>query len=385
MQKAITRCLTIVRIFPSRCFWWDNIHRTYGPVNKTFPYSNLALQFNCQRSFFTKGAAPASKKDSPEKTPLRVKNNSPKKTDSPVKNDIDSPIKVRSKKKSRVIESDEEEENEVNLDENTKSEEIKTEKEMKPNDSVKDKKDDAVKSTPKAKDKSEVNTIKEEEASPLKSPGGFPIRKTARKSMGMGSAVKRKSLADSSPKASDIQSPAKRRKSETPVQSECLEDKDDLGIKPLPCDDVEMKEDIKEDEEVKKIKDEEEIDEKPKKSQKTKKTPDSKKTKSSKSSESKNKPVHDFFSPKVKKEVKKEQITPESKKKSPKKEPKSPEKIKKEDKAEKITKDIKNETTDEVDRLCISKILPQMEIEREQTNVKANFPHSTLHDFAHLH
>ncbi|XP_055954640.1 DNA ligase 1 isoform X2 [Patella vulgata] len=318
-------------------------------------------------SFFTK--PPASKNREPsEKSPMRVKNNSPKKVDSPVKSDVDSPIKVRSKKRSRIIESDEDEENEVkpveetkideklevdkklDLDEKSNKTEEKgiTSKTKKKLDSFKNSKvaDDEIKSpkvnkksenlesskTPKSKTP-EVITVQDEEtdtstvASPLKSPGGFPIRKTARKSMGLGSAVKRKSIADS-PQSAPVESPAKRQKSESTVKTD-----EDLGIKPLPADtdDVEMKETETEEKseiEIKnKIKEEikEEIEDTKKEEVRSKKVKKEKGKSNSPGSKTSKKPVNDFFSPKAKKEtkddLKKETVvSPKSKQTSPKKE-----------------------------------------------------------------
>ncbi|KAK6187598.1 hypothetical protein SNE40_005591 [Patella caerulea] len=366
MQKAITRCISSmgIRNAPLGCLWWENVHRTHSRIRITVsPRHSVILVPIIKRSFFSK--PPASKNSVPsEKSPMRVKNNSPKKVDSPVKSDVDSPIKVRSKKRWRIIESDEDEENEIEPVEVTKNDEKtevdqklevveksnKTEekgitsKTKKKLDSFKNSKAaDEITSpkvnkkpenlenskTPKSKTP-EVITVQDDQtetvASPLKSPGGFPIRKTARKSMGLGSAVKRKSIADS-PQSAPVESPAKRQKSESTVKTEAKTD-EDLGIKPLPADidDVEMKETEEKSEIKKEIKEEikEEIEDTKKEEVKSKKVKEKRKSNSPGSKKSK-KPVNDFFSPKAekekKKDVKKETVvSPKSKQSSPKKE-----------------------------------------------------------------
>ncbi|XP_071106130.1 DNA ligase 1-like [Haliotis cracherodii] len=174
-----------------------------------------------------------------DKSPLKVKNGSPSK-------ESDSPIKAPSrKKKARIIESDDEEENvDVVMEEtdegkgdnpDVKSSQEKS-KEEKPVTTViktphKDK--------PEGKDSGvSSQSSPSEPSTPVKSPCGIPKRKTARKSMGGGSAVKRKSVSQS-PK---IDSPAKRKKKLISDDEEEEGQDSETGVEEIKQDDIEMKE-----------------------------------------------------------------------------------------------------------------------------------------------
>ncbi|XP_041362593.1 DNA ligase 1-like [Gigantopelta aegis] len=171
-----------------------------------------------------KMAEKSKKKETPKKkvktkSPLKQKNSSPSK-------DLDSPIKVSTKKKrARVIESDDEDEineekqketaevtkevkKEVVVDENVavvEKEELKPQETVMPTPSVESQSDKNSQAFSQSPSRSSTSVP----VTPVKSPTVIPPRKTARKSF--GSAVKRKNM-DQSPQSLGVESPAKRKK-----------------------------------------------------------------------------------------------------------------------------------------------------------------------------
>ncbi|OWF35231.1 DNA ligase 1-like [Mizuhopecten yessoensis] len=157
-----------------------------------------------------------SKKKVPKKSPLKPKNSSPP------KKDLDSPVKAPSKKKSRarIIESDDEYEEENNKE----SVAMETEEADQTKDVEKEEKTD--KNDEKGEDEKEEDSGVSSQSSTevtatspaAKSPFGIPVRKTARKSMGS----KRKTLNYSD----EDKTPSKKSKMGSKTEEEGAETTD---------------------------------------------------------------------------------------------------------------------------------------------------------------
>ncbi|VDI27175.1 DNA ligase 1 [Mytilus galloprovincialis] len=317
---------------------------------------------------------PSSAKKS--KSPLKPKNTSPAKNTSPVK-DADSPVKIRAKRKSkaRVIESDDEDECENNVDisetseattkdqsedksESTQKKEDKSESIQKKDDkteSTKDKKvnkkETPLKSKPESVD-SGVSSQSSQEcagpATPISSPFGLPVRRTARKSM--GATPKRKTLDYTEEKSAS----KKRKKTEDEEEEKTEKEETKTKRNNARDNDKDKDTDIKDDTDKNEEEEEEmEVDTKepdmPEDTKKTESDKQDEKNEKEEEEEEESDKQEESYGPKVKKEKK----TPKGKKekqtstKKGKATPKEKKEKKEGKKSPEVKKEIKEEKTEE--------------------------------------